>query len=326
MSRFRFISEHRAVYGVKRLCRVLQAARSGYYAWLAGAAGRAARDARLVEQIRQVHTDTHGTYGSPRVTVELRAMGIVVNHKRVERLMREHQLVGRHLRRHHHTTRRDPAAPAAPDLLGRDFTANQPDTRWVGDITYLRVADRFLYLATVLDLHSRRLVGWSLASHARAELACDALQAAVATRGGNVDGVLFHTDHGAQAVHLGSVRRHLPGPWCGPVDGPHRRLARQRRGRELLRHAQARAGRSLGHRRAGPAGGVLLDRLLQPPPPALRPWLPQSHRVREDHRTPAACCMKSGVRSSGGTPEAPAFAATTRTRFISSVPGSGARC
>jgi transposase InsO family protein len=198
VSRFRFISEHRAVYGVKRLCRVLQVARSGYYAWLAGAAGRAARDGRLVEQIRQVHTDTYGTYGSPRVTVELRAMGIVVNHKRVERLMREHGLVGRHLRRHHHTTRRDPAAPAAPDLLGRDFTAERPDSRWVGDITYLRVANRFLYLATVLDLHSRRLVGWSLASHARAELAGDALQAAVATRGGSVRGVLFHTDHGAQ--------------------------------------------------------------------------------------------------------------------------------
>lgn len=118
----------------------------GLLAWLAGAAGRAARDAWLVEQIRQVHTDTHGTYGSPRVTVELRAMGIVVNHKRVERLMREHGLVGRHLRRRGHTTRRDPAATAAPDLLGRDFTANQPDIRWVGDITYLRVADRFLYV------------------------------------------------------------------------------------------------------------------------------------------------------------------------------------
>jgi transposase InsO family protein len=201
VSRFRFISEHRAVFGVQRLCRVLKVARSGYYAWLAGAKGRAARsaqDRRLVEQIRQIHTDTAGTYGSPRVTVELRAQGEWVNHKRVERLMRRHELVGRHLRRRHRTTHRDPAAQAAPDLLGRDFTADRPDTRWVGDITYLRVADRFLYLATVLDLHSRRLVGWSLAEHARAELACDALRAAVVTRGGNVRSVIFHTDHGAQ--------------------------------------------------------------------------------------------------------------------------------
>lgn len=175
----------------------------GLYAWLAGASGRAARAAqeeRLATQIRQIHADTHGTYGSPRITVELRAQGRIVNRKRVERLMRQHELVGRHLRRRHTTTRRDPAAPAAPDLLGRDFTAERTNTRWVGDITYLRVADRFLYLATVLDLHSRRLLGWSLADHARAELACDALQAAVATRGGDVRRVLFHTDHGTQYI------------------------------------------------------------------------------------------------------------------------------
>ena len=201
MSRFRFISEQRATFGVKRLCRVLNVHRSGFYAWLARAdrrAARAAQDARLVEQVRAIHRDTTGTYGSPRVTAELRARGVVVNHKRVERLMREHEVVGVHLRRRHRTTRRDPGAQAAPDLLGRDFTAPGPDQRWCGDITYLRVADRFLYLATVLDLHSRRLVGWSLAEHARAELAGDALDAAAATRGGSIAGVVFHTDHGAQ--------------------------------------------------------------------------------------------------------------------------------
>lgn len=201
MSRFRFISEQRATFGVKRLCRVLNVHRSGFYAWLARADRRAARtgqDARLVEQIRQIHSDTTGTYGSPRVTAELRAQGVMVNHKRVERLMREHEVVGVHLRRQHRPTRRDPAAQAAPDLLGRDFTAPGPDQRWCGDITYLRVADRFLYLATVLDLHSRRLVGWSLADHARAELAGDALEAAVTSRGGNIAGVVFHTDHGTQ--------------------------------------------------------------------------------------------------------------------------------
>lgn len=201
MSRFRFISEQRATFGVKRLCRVLGVHRSGFYAWLARAdqrADRSVQDARLVQQIRRIHADTSGTYGSPRVTAELHAHGVVVNHKRVERLMREHDLVGVHLRRRHRTTRRDPADQVAPDLLGRDFTAAGPDRRWCGDITYLRVADRFLYLATVLDLHSRRLVGWSLADHARAELAADALEAAVATRGGTIAGVVFHTDHGAQ--------------------------------------------------------------------------------------------------------------------------------
>jgi transposase InsO family protein len=201
VSRFRFISEQRATFGVKRLCRVLNVHRSGFYAWLARAeqrADRAAQQVRLVEHIRAIHHDTRGTYGSPRITAELHAHGVVVNHKRVERLMREQEIIGIYLRRRHRTTRRDPVALGAPDLLGRDFTAKRPDTRWVGDITYLRVADRFLYLATVLDLHSRRLIGWSLANHARAELACDALQAAVATRGSKVRGVLFHTDHGTQ--------------------------------------------------------------------------------------------------------------------------------
>jgi transposase InsO family protein len=180
---------------------VLGVARSAFYAWLGGApqrAERAAAEARLVERIRAIHAEVGSVYGSPRITAELRADGVAVNHKRVERLMRAHEIVGLHLRRRCRTTRRDPARPAAPDVLGRDFTASAPDQRWVGDITYLRVADRFLYLATVLDLHSRRLIGWSLAEHARATLVSDALDAAVAARGGEVAGVIFHTDHGAQ--------------------------------------------------------------------------------------------------------------------------------
>jgi transposase InsO family protein len=149
---------------------VLEVARSGYYARLAGASGRTAcslQEERLVKQIRQIHTDTHATYGSPRITVKLRALGEGVNHKRVERLMRAHEIIGVHLRLRHRTTHRDPAAQAAPDLLERNFTAPGPDRRWFEDITYLRVADRFLYLATVLDLHSRRLIGWSVGEHAR---------------------------------------------------------------------------------------------------------------------------------------------------------------
>ena len=135
MSRFRFISEHRAVFGVKRLCRVLKVSRSGFYAWLAGIpkrAGRVADDNRLLEQIQAIHRQTGGAYGSPRVTVELHAQGVVVNHKRVERLMRQHGVVGIHLRRGRKTTIPSPAAITIPDLLGRDFTATAPDRRWVG--------------------------------------------------------------------------------------------------------------------------------------------------------------------------------------------------
>jgi transposase InsO family protein len=203
VSRFRFISKHRAEFGIKRLCRVLQVSRSGLYAWLAGADRRAARattDAQLQEQIRTIHRQTRGTYGSPRVTVELRAQGVAVNHKRVERLMRVGGIVGVHLRRRRTTTLPDPAATTIPDLLGRDFTATTADQRWVGDITYLRAGSSWLYIATVVDLYSRRLVGWSLADHLRTELVVDALTAAVATRGGtgSVDGVVFHSDHGTQ--------------------------------------------------------------------------------------------------------------------------------
>jgi transposase InsO family protein len=182
---------------------VLKVSRSGLYAWLAGADRRAAQattDAQLLEQIRTIHRRTRGAYGSPRVTVELRAQGLVVNHKRIERLLRAGGIVGVHLRRRRTTTIPSPAAATIPDLLGRDFTATAADQRWVGDITDLRAGPSWLSLATVVDLSSRRLVGWSLADHLRAELVVDALTAAVATRGGagSVDGVVFHCDHGTQ--------------------------------------------------------------------------------------------------------------------------------
>ncbi|MGC9671592.1 IS3 family transposase [Planosporangium sp. 12N6] len=200
-SRFRFISTHRAAYGVKRLCRVLAVSRSGFYRWLAAEPDRTARqqaDDALLAEIRAIHAESGGSYGSPRVTVELRERGRPVNHKRTARLMRVGDVVGRHQRKRTRTTIPDPAAPPAPDLLGRDFTATALDTRWCGDITYLRVGERWLYLATVIDIASRRLIGWSLNSHMRADLVIDALDAAVRARGGRVDNVIFHSDRGAQ--------------------------------------------------------------------------------------------------------------------------------
>ncbi|PBC69673.1 transposase InsO family protein [Streptomyces sp. TLI_235] len=199
--RWDFISAHAAEFGVQRLCKVLGVARSGYYAWRAGVrvrADRAAAEAALVAEIRKVHRETRGAYGVPRVHAELRAQGLVVNRKRIARLMREHGIIGRYLRKRCRTTVQDRSAPPAPDLIGRDFTATEPDTRWVGDITYLPVGGSWMFLATVIDLHSRRLVGWSLADHMRTELVADALGAAVATRGGRVDGVIFHSDRGSQ--------------------------------------------------------------------------------------------------------------------------------
>lgn len=202
MSRFQFVADHRDTFGVKRLCRVLEVSRSGFYRWLAAAPARAARaaaDAALAAQITEIHAGFEGTYGSPRVTAQLRDTGRRINHKRVARVMRVFGIIGLHLRKKVRTTAPEPSHHKVPDLLKRDFTAPAPNQRYVGDITYLPVGEgRFLYLATVLDLHSRRLAGWSIADHMRTELVSDALRAAAATRGGDLAGALFHTDHGAQ--------------------------------------------------------------------------------------------------------------------------------
>jgi len=159
---------------------------------------RAAADAALAERIRAVHADCDGTYGAPRVTAELRDAGLRVNHKRVQRVMRRFGIVGVHLRKKHRTTVPERGAPRVGDRIGRDFTAEVPNTKYVGDLTYLPVAGgKPLYLATVIDLCSRRLAGWAIADHMRADLVIDALAAAENTRG-SLRGALFHSDHGAQ--------------------------------------------------------------------------------------------------------------------------------
>jgi transposase InsO family protein len=201
VTRFQFVADHQERYGVKRLCQILKIARSSYYYWRSTATARAVRDAAdvaLAGQIRAVHTAHDSTYGAPRITAELRDNGLPVNHKRVARVMRRFGVQGLRLRRRVQTTVADPAAAKAPDLIGRDFTAPAVNQRYVGDITYLPVGERgFLYLATVIDLHSRRLAGWAIADHMRTELVIDALNAALRTRG-SLDGAIMHTDHGAQ--------------------------------------------------------------------------------------------------------------------------------
>ncbi|MCY0932604.1 IS3 family transposase [Streptomyces sp. H27-H1] len=204
-SRFQFVDDLRGAFGVKRLCRILKLSRSGFYRWLAGAdarAGRARADAELAERIAQIHAESDGTYGAPRVTAELRDDGVRVNHKRVARVMRARGIVGFHLRKKVRTTIPEPSATPVPDLLRRDFTAHEPNTKYVGDITYLPIGGgQFLYLATVLDLYSKRLAGWSIADHMRTSLVTDALKAAAAARGAaGLRGAIFHSDNGAQYV------------------------------------------------------------------------------------------------------------------------------
>jgi transposase InsO family protein len=219
VSRFQFVEDHRGAFGVKRLCRVLVVSRSGFYRWLEAALARLVRardDARLARRIREIHKESDGTYGIPRITAELKAAGTCVNHKRVERVMRRIGLQGVHLRKKVRTTIPEPEAVPVPDRLQRDFTASELNTKYVGDITYLPIGDgQFLYLATVLDLHSKRLAGWSIADHVRTELVTDVLEAAARTRGGSLDGAIFHSDNGAQGgfnwssqhPDLGGVRR-----------------------------------------------------------------------------------------------------------------------
>ncbi|WP_372339665.1 IS3 family transposase [Nocardiopsis sp. CC223A] len=200
VSRFSFVQDFRDIFGVKRLCRVLGLSRSGFHAWeqrASARAERAARDAELTAQIAAIH-EADPANGSPRITAELRERGHHVNHKRVERLMRAAGLQGIHLRTKVRTTVPAPSREPVPDLLERDFTADASNIRYVGDITYLPVEwGRFLYLATVIDLYSRRLVGWSIADHMRTSLVADALEAAARERG-SLDGAVFHSVHCAQ--------------------------------------------------------------------------------------------------------------------------------
>ncbi|MFC9730862.1 IS3 family transposase [Streptomyces roseolus] len=202
VNRCQFVEDHQRRHGVKRLCDILGLSRSSFYYWRRTAAARAARqiaEAWLADRIRKVHQNSDGTYGAPRITAELRDEGgPVVNHKRVARIMRTIGLEGVRLRRRHRTTVADQAAAKAPNLIRRDFTAAAVNRKYVGDITYLPVnGSKPLYLATVIDLASRRLAGWAIADHMRTELVIDALAAAERTRG-NLTGAIMHTDHGSQ--------------------------------------------------------------------------------------------------------------------------------
>ncbi|WP_346342669.1 IS3 family transposase [Streptomyces sp. SID685] len=159
--------------------------------------GRQAAGARLAARIRAVHREPDGTYGVPRITAELRDDGEWLHHKRIARVMRSIGLSGVRLRRRHRTTVAAPAAAEAPDLIGRDFTASEPNTKYVGDITYRPLGGgKLLYLATAIDHASRRLAGWAIANHTRTDLVTDALAAAERTRG-SLAGAIMHTDHGA---------------------------------------------------------------------------------------------------------------------------------
>ena len=207
MSVFRFIAAERASHSVKTLCRVLGVSRSGFHAWLVRApSSRALEDRALSERVRQLHVASRGTYGSPRIYRDLRADGVPIGRKRVERLMRQAGISGTVKRRRGKTTIRVPGVRVANDLVKRDFSPPAPNQLWVADITYLRSWEGWLYLAIVLDCFSRRIVGWALEDHLRAELVVDALEQALQRRRPE-RGLVHHSDQGSQYVSLAFGRR-----------------------------------------------------------------------------------------------------------------------
>ncbi len=206
MSAFRLIDAEKVSYPVTVLCRMLGVSKSGYYAWCARPPSKRSRreDADLTEKIREVHRRSRETYGSPRVHAEMRSLGISCGRRKVARLMRVAGLQGCMRGKKRGTTRRDPRAAPAPDLLRRDFISAEPNRVWLADITYVPTQEGFLYLAFILDAHSRKIVGWSMDSHMKTELVVDALQMAVWRRKPSA-GLVHHSDRGAQytAISLG---------------------------------------------------------------------------------------------------------------------------
>ena len=208
MRAFRFVAANRAEFPVAFMCARLGVSPSGFYAWRGRPpSARATADAALTETIRRVHAGSRGTYGAPRVRAELaEEHGVRCGRKRVARLMRAAGLVGCHRRRPARTTRRDAAAAPAPDLVQRAFAAAAPDALWTADITFLPTWSGFLYLAVVLDAFSRRVVGWAMADHLRAELVVAALEMALRHRR-PAPGLIHHSDHGGQYSSLAFGRR-----------------------------------------------------------------------------------------------------------------------
>jgi putative transposase len=202
--RYRCVDAQKAAgFPVAAACQAAGVARSAYYAWTTraaqGSSDRHREKARLVAEIRRIHARSGGTYGAPRVHAELRRRGQAVNHKRIERLMRTHRIIGYRPRRRRSLTKHDTTQSPAPDLLGRLFDPDQPDLAWCGDVTWIPTDEGWLYLASVIDLASRHLLGYSMGAHHDAALVCHALDAAVATRSrSRMPDTIFHADRGSE--------------------------------------------------------------------------------------------------------------------------------
>jgi len=195
---FQFIQAHQTEYPIRLMCRVLQVSRSGYYAWRKRKPSqREVANEKVVAEIKEVHDQSRGVYGSKRIYMALRRLGRRYNHKRVARLMRQHRIHARRKRSYKRTTQSNHSYPVAPNKLNRQFQVSAPNQVWVSDITYVATAEGWLYLAVILDLYARRIVGWSMQATLKRQLVLEALGMAIKQRRPQ-PGLLHHSDRGSQ--------------------------------------------------------------------------------------------------------------------------------
>jgi len=209
--KYQFIEAHREEFAVKIMCRVLEVSRSGYYERRKRKpSARDKANAKLVEEIKRIFKRSRKTYGSPRIHAELKAQGKTCSLNRIARLMCKHGIRARRPRRRVRTTDSKHKHPVAPNLLGRRFEAEGPNQKWVADISYIDTDEGWLYLATVMDLFSRRIVGWAMADHMETALVAQALHMALTSRRPGA-GLLHHSDRGSQ--YASEVYRALLAAW-----------------------------------------------------------------------------------------------------------------
>ena len=206
--RYQFVHDHSGRFPVRRMCWVLNISPSAYYAWLRrGESRRVREDRRLLVEIKAIHQENRGVYGSPRIHAELKDRQVHCGKKRIARLMRENGIRAKQKKKFKATTDSKHCHPVSPNLLQRDFEADMPDRKWLADITYIPTREGWLYLAAILDLHSKIIVGWSMASRMNKRLVLEALEMAVGRRCPG-PGLIHHTDRGSQYA-CGDYKRAL---------------------------------------------------------------------------------------------------------------------
>ena len=226
--KYQFVATHASEYSVRVMCRVFLVSRSGYYAWRTRPQSHRQRQNRLLAvQIGAIFRASRQTYGSPRVRAELHAQGVRCASKQVARLMRQAGLHARSTRRRVRTTTADPALAVAPNLINRDFTASAPNQKWLADITYLPTQEGWMYLAVVLDLFSRRVIGWAMRPTLERDVVISALKQALQQRR-PVHDLLHHSDRGSQyASHDYQQQLVQAGIGCSRVAGATAGTTRQ---------------------------------------------------------------------------------------------------